>query len=237
MASPSSSTLLSRRALLACAAGSPVLLPAFAAAEEALAPYGGAGEIGFDVRRGRSSIGSHVLQFAREGDLLRVAIAIELRVRLGFVTLFRYSHRNDETWRGDRLVAMDTRTDDNGDLFEVTARAEGDQLIADGVDGRIALPGDVLPTSYWRAETPERAILLDTQRGRVREVSSALVGSDRVAWRGGEVGARRYAMRGDLNLDLWYTDENEWARIAFEARGATIAYRPRDGVGVGSAPT
>ena len=38
--------------------------------------------------------------------------------------------------------------------------------------------------------------------------------------------ARQYRMAGDLKLDLWYGPRGEWLKLAFEAKGAEIEYRP-----------
>jgi len=35
--------------------------------------------------------------------------------------VFRFTHRNHETWEGDRLVAIETTTDDDGKPLSCTA--------------------------------------------------------------------------------------------------------------------
>ena len=197
----------------------------------ALAQEGGGADdaprdITFRAFRKDNDIGTHAIRFRPGGALLHVEVAIDLKVTFGFLTLYRYTHRAAETWRDGRLTRLETTTNDNGDAFEVRAEAEGDSLRVDGQDGVVMLPAETLPTSYWRPDTPRRSLLLDTQRGIPLEVTAEPAGRERVPWRGGPAESRRYAVRGDLNLDLWYTADDELAKVAFAARGAEISYVP-----------
>jgi len=182
--------------------------------------------LAFQIVRDGDVIGRHALNFRREKDALHVDIEIDIEINFAFITLFRYSHRNHEVWRDGRLIALDTRTDDDGDEFQVHARASDDTLWISGVDGNIVAPGDILPTSYWDPRTPAQARLLDTQRGRVLDVQVADAGADMLKLRDTEIAASKYVISGDLNLDLWYTMAGDWIKIAFEARGETVEYTP-----------
>ena len=172
------------------------------------------------------SIGRHNVSFWRDGEDLHVDIDIDVEVRFAFLTLYHYRHQNREVWRRGRLVAMDSATDDNGEHFEVTARATDDGLRVDSSDGTIVVPPDTLPTSYWNPATVRRDRLLDSQSGQLLDVRITPVGAESVAIDGVAVPARKYVMSGDLDLELWYTAQGRWAKIAFEAHGANIQYAP-----------
>jgi hypothetical protein len=180
----------------------------------------------FAIQRGQSEIGRHVIDFRRDGTDLHVEIAIDIEVRLFFLTAFRYAHRSHETWRDGRLVAIDTRTDDDGTEWRVSGRAAADGFRVDGSSGSFVAPADILPTSYWSTETTRRTALLDTQRGRLATVTFEHTGRERIATDAGPVEAERYTMRGDLAATLWYTPTGEWVKLAFEAKGETVEYRP-----------
>ena len=71
--------------------------------------------------------------------------------------------------------------------------------------------------------------LLDTQRGGLLEVAIAPAGSEIVLVEGRPLNTQRYRMSGDLELDLWYATDGEWAKIRFAARGAEVVYaRPAE---------
>jgi len=191
-----------------------------------------AGRLDFRAFRDGDPFGWHRLRFSSEGGQLEVEIEIRFEVTFGFLTFYRYRHTSRETWRGDRLARLETRTDDDGETYRVSARAEGERLIVDGNAGRLELPGDTLPTSYWHEATVEREAWLDTQTGRLVRSSVTAEGIERIEAGGREVPARRYRLDGDLDALLWY-HEGHWVKLRFEARGSTIDYvrQARDGAG------
>ncbi len=182
------------------------------------------GAIVFDVRRGSSQIGTHRIAFRREGSRLAVDISIDLVVTIALIPVFRYTHRNREVWQEGRLIAIDTRTDDDGTPFRVTGRAGPGGFTVDGNEGRIAAPADIIPTSYWNAATVERSQLLDTQKGRLLTVANRMVNREALTLGGRNVPARHYRMTGDLEVDTWYSEPGQWVKLAFSARGAEVEY-------------
>jgi len=209
-------TGIAATAILAALAVSVLPLPAVARPDLGHIPL--PEDIDFEIKRDGTTIGRHRVSFRREDDALHVRVDIRIEVRFAMLTLFRYHHENREVWRGGRLVAIETRTDDDGTVHRVRGRAIGDRLAVDGTGGAFEASADILPTSYWHPATPARDVLLDTQNGRLLRVRTEAVG-DPEAGAGG-----RYRMRGDLELDLWYDRAGRWIGTAFEARGATVEY-------------
>ncbi len=128
----------SRRSVLVGAGAALLSPPALAARPEILA---------FDVLREGSPFGTHVFTIAREGERRRVDVAIDFQVRFGFVTLFRYVHRGGEIWEGDRLLQLDSTTDDDGRRFRVSVRPVDGGLAVEGKYARRVVPPDTLPSS------------------------------------------------------------------------------------------
>ncbi len=181
-------------------------------------------DIAFRVYRDGTPLGHHKIAFRRDDRDLHVNIDIRLEVKLVFLTVFRYHHQNHEIWRDGRLVAIETKTDDDGESYWLRGRATEEGLAVEGSSGRFVAPADVMPSSYWNPKTVEKTRLLDTQHGRLIQVEIAPAGLERVGLAGRAVEARRYSMTGDLTLDLWYTAQGEWAKTSFEARGAEVTY-------------
>jgi len=153
-------------------------------------------EIGFAILNDNEPIGHHSVTFAHRGDDLVVEIAIEIEVRFAFLALFRYQHENREVWRDGQLVSLDTWTDDNGTRYAVTARATSQGLRVEGADGVFLAPKDIIPTSYWNPVTVEQTRLLDTQHGRLLDVTIRPSGEDLVATGDAAVPANRYSVSG-----------------------------------------
>lgn len=178
----------------------------------------------FSVLRAGLPIGRHVIAFERSGADLLVDIQIELEIKFAFFTVFRYQHRNRERWRDDRLITLDSETDDDGTPHWVKARATDNGLQIESDQGRLLAPAELMPTSYWNPRTIEQSRLLDTQRGGILEVAVQAAGKERLEVPQGPTDARLYRMAGDLNLDLWYGPRGELLKMAFEARGSAIEY-------------
>lgn len=212
---------LSRRSMVLGLAALAAVRPV-APAAAALRPP--AKDIAFQALRNGTPIGTHKLRFSGDGERLTVDIEIAFSVKFAFFTLYSYHHTNRETWQGGRLVAIETRTDDNGDRFRVSGRAVGDQLEIDGSSGRLTLPGDTVPSSYWNEAMATRGAWLDTQAGRLARSAVKPQPEEMVRVGRAEVPARRYALVGDITCDLWYHD-GEWVKLLFVGEdGSAIDY-------------
>lgn len=203
-----------------------------AAALAASAPPAGAAtprDVAFDVFRKGEPIGTHAIAFREAGGRIEVEVTIKLEVKLLFVTVFRYDHVNHETWEGGRLVRIVTHTDDDGEAHAVRGEsAAGGFRVTAPPPGYLA-PADVMPTSWWNAETVRRAELLNSQKGELLRVKILAGPEEAVATAAGEVRARRYQVTGDADLELWYDRDDRLAKIRFKGGdGTPIEYRRRD---------
>jgi hypothetical protein len=168
----------------------------------------------FVVRRNGAVIGHHRLRFREEGSRLVVEIDIELEVKLAFLTLYRYRHTNREVWEGDRLLGFASRTDDNGTAHAVTARRVGERLLAAGGAGSIEVPGDTPPTTYRHRRFLDHDRWIDSQSGRLVSGTVTPKGREPVEVWDKLLEAERFAVSGDLAMDLWYAGDL-WVGLAF----------------------
>ena len=193
------------------------------AAAETSEPY--AGKLAFTVLRGDKPIGTHEITFTEVGDETHVDIDIELAVKIGFLTVFRYTHQNREVWKGGQLVSVSTDTHDDGKEFEVRAAQAKDGLHVRTLADERILPSTAIPTSYWNPEILRNKQWLDTQRGILLDIDVGKVGLETVKLADGRaVEAERYEVTGDLNITVWYTPQGEWVKLSFPARGSDIEY-------------
>jgi hypothetical protein len=184
------------------------------------------GVMRFRVERGGSDIGTHEVRFTRtNAHHLKVAVDIDLKVSFGPFTLFSYTHRNRTVWSDGRILHLATRTDDDGDRHEVEAKRQddGDLRVTTKADSRVA-PGDILPTSYWIAATPDQRRLLNTQNGELAEVSVAALGTRDYPVPGGQVTATGYEMDGDVRTEVWYDPDGRWVGLSFDGKGEDVVY-------------
>ena len=177
-------------------------------------------DIAFNVIRGGEPMGSHTVSFHQDGNKLTVEIAIDLEVRLAFIPLFRYTHRNTETGQDGRLVRLETSTNVDGTRHKVSAVATDEGLrVTDSAGTTYLAPADTIPTSYWNTAKIRRSELLNTQNGKMMPI--------RVEQREGAAHYRLIMVKdGDgAPIDVWYDQTSQaWIKLAFEARGSKIEY-------------
>lgn len=181
--------------------------------------------LAFDVVRKRTRLGTHILTFHPEGDALTVQVAVDIVFKLGPIVLYRYRHRATERWQGDQVVSLDTRTDDNGTACQVIARREASGLVVQGTKApRYIAPANALPATHWNRRELDGP-WINTQDGRIMRPRVSPEGRGIIPTAdGGTVPARRFALSGDVQLDLWYDDRARWAGLSFVKGGEAIRY-------------
>jgi hypothetical protein len=177
-------------------------------------------------------VGQHVITFSCDGDDLVVETSIEGEVKVLMVPLFTRDGRYREVWRGDRLIAFDSRIVDNGEVYEVSARANGDRTVIDGRRGRIEAPATVVSNHPWNYEVIERTLLFDTQRGRLQEVQVTPAGTETLTIAGHAIPADKYRISGDLERELWYDAAGNWLQSRLKHDGAKITLTRRSPSGL-----
>jgi hypothetical protein len=206
-----------------------VLLPALAAvalsaAARATAPDGLVLE--YRVLRDGFEIGRHKVAFRHDGDAV-MTVETEIRITVSFLFITLYSYRLDarETWRGERLVGLDSTTDDDGDLYAVSAVAEGDGLRVEAGAKSWTAPATVVPSSLWRREMARGSLLIGVEQGEAIAVAFEEIGRETVTARGAEVIATKVVVSGELERRLWYDDDGILVHLRLIARdGSSITY-------------
>ena len=191
----------------------------------AIPPQAQASEIiAFDVLMNGSKIGRHAVTLWRKEDRTFVDIDIALKVGFGPIVLYRYEQRNRALWENGVLASFLSKTDDDGDEFTVSAQRR-DQGIAVAVnDANAVVVNDWFPTTYWDKRTVQQNRLLATRDGEVLEVETKRAGIEEIEVRGQSIAAEKFEMRGDLNIDLWYDEDDRWVKLAFDYRGNRFDY-------------
>ena len=179
--SPTSPDAL-RRALLALplglAAGPAAALPA---------------ELRFRVVRQGSAIGTHRVVFAGTAAGLTARTEVDIAVTLLGVTVFRFTHRFEESWAGDRLAGATSRLDRNGSVTEMRAVAEEGAILVQGSTGRFRLAAEARRHGHYaRLELAGRSIKgVFKQADRLGARYVAVLGPDGVALKDMESGEQQ----------------------------------------------
>jgi hypothetical protein len=200
--------MLVRRAVLGLA------LAPLVAARAGAAPA----DLAFQVMREGREVGTHIVRFGAEGGLLRARSEVRVQVRLAGFTVFRYAHDTEEAWRGERLVALDSRLDNNGRAGACEARAEPGGIRLRGTAGEALLPPVAAPLTWWRAASLRPGVpLFDPRQGR--PVSPELR-------RRPEGGGQRVTLIGGEGAEVLYDGAGRWVGFATTGEdGSPVTYR------------
>jgi hypothetical protein len=167
-------------------------------------------------------IGRHVITFSCQGDDLLVETQISGEVRVLSLPIYTLAGNYREVWRGDRLISFDSRLDDNGEKFEVSARAEDDHMLIDRRRGLIEAPASIVSDHPWNFAVLDRTLLFDARRGKLRHVQVEPVGKEALMIGGREVEANKYQMSGDIERLLWYGEDGSLLQSQLSYGGSKV---------------
>ncbi|MGD2132907.1 MAG: DUF6134 family protein [Maricaulaceae bacterium] len=193
------------------------------AAEPAWSPSDGE-QLSFEVLRNGRPFGDHVVTFDREGEGVLVDVDIDLRVRFGPITAFRYEHDIEERWRDGALQSLEANTLKDGERFDLAVTRSGDGLAIEGREFTGVAEDPLIPTTYWNIALIEQSRMLNSETGALLPLDVELVGQEQIVAGGETIGARRYLLRSEIDLELWYDDAGRWVKCAFTTRGSRIEY-------------
>ncbi len=202
------------------------LLPAMVpAAQAALVYEPPAGTVEYRITHSKyDEIGTHSLTFSRDGADLVVEVALRIKVKILFITAHSVVAQRREIWRDGQFAGYRSHTDENGDLFDVTARIEGGRLIVEGPGGRGEAAGPVFPTNPWHPGIEQAATLMDTKTGELLKVSVAAAGEEDLSIAGRTVKTRKLAISGDIEREVWFDGDGNMLRFHFPRDGETLTF-------------
>jgi hypothetical protein len=183
--------------------------------------------IAFRVMREGEAIGTHVLSFDRLDDGFDVHIAVDIAVAFGPITVFRYTLRALEQWRGGQPIKLHCDTNDDGKTFKVSMGREsaGLRVTSNRMPSYLA-PPDALPATHWNMAELS-APWINPQDGKLLHPAVGPTITEEVPLADGRRRrASRYPLSGDAHLDLWYDLEKRWSALEFAAKdGSHVTYQ------------
>lgn len=174
-------------------------------------------------------IGHHVTTItpSADGQGMTVGTKIGMKVKVGFITAFRYEHDSTEVWQGGSLQSLVSKTNDDGDDLALKGEATADGFKAVGPKGPFIAPANSLTTNcMWLPTLVDEKKLIDAQKGVLVDLVSKPLGTDRVTVRGKDREAQRHSIRTPFVAgSLWYDQAGNWVRSRLEIKGETLEYR------------
>ena len=174
----------------------------------------------FQVYLDDKKIGTHDFVLQQLDNQRTLLSEANFEYRLMFVKLYGYEHENTETWSGDCLTRIESKTDANGKPFEVSGSLQGDRFVLSGTAGEAELPSCSMSFAYWNPAFLQQERLINVQNGEVHDIEVSEPELVQIEVRGVMQPAYRYLLdAGELKIELWYSEDNEWLALETEARG------------------
>jgi len=165
-------------------------------------------------------IGYHNFFLQAQEDQLQLQSEAKFEYRLLFVKLFGYEHKNIETWDGNCLTEIKSKTDSNGQPFQVNGALSGERFLLSGSAGDSQLPPCSMSFAYWNPDFLEQDRLINVQNGEVLDIEVSEPERVELEVRGVLQPAYRYLLgAGEMKIELWYSVNNEWLALETDARG------------------
>lgn len=180
----------------------------------------------FKVYLEDKEIGFQNFFVAEHAGVRQLRSVANFEYKMLFLNLFHYQHETSEIWTGDCLQSINARTDANGKPFRVDGRLEQGEFRLERTGGEASLPACVMSFAFWNPKVLEQDRLLNAQDGELLEVDISKPVFEELEVLGESRPSYRYRLAaGALNLDLWYSIDNEWLALESEVKGGrTLRY-------------
>lgn len=208
-----------RRRLLAAGALAAVPAPLLAAppANRRLA---------FAVLRNGQRIGEHRMTFSGDAASPTVSTEVDMTVKLGSVTVYRYRHTAREVWADGRFESLESVTDATAGDRKVSARRTPSGVLIRTGRREVLAPAGTSPLTHWNPKVLTGR-LFNPQEGDLVRITASPKGVRPVVLADGRsVEAQVWALRGEAEIDNWYDRAGVWTGLKGRLKdGSVIEYR------------
>ena len=180
----------------------------------------------FRIMRHGTEIGTHTITFQRNGNVLNVHTAIDVRVTLLSIPVARFNHRSNEVWRDMTWVAAEGQTSKDGEHDWMEAHRTSAGLTVAGSQTRPYIaPESATPVSYWNKRMLNGP-MISLEDGVLSSPKVADLRTDSVLLASGRtIPATHYSLSAPVDADLWYDETDTWAAMVFTTvDGSEVRY-------------
>ena len=164
-------------------------------------------EWSFDVILNDEIIGKHSFkQVGNESHSLA-----EFKFNFMFMN-FSYEHDSKETWNENCLKSIVSKTNDDGDLFNVEGSKDNNKFEVSSNGIEKILPGCIMTFAYWNPKILLQKKLMNSQDAEWLDVAIKDIGSEVKKVRGQEISTQHYIIQANKDgdevfiIDVWYDD-------------------------------
>lgn len=177
----------------------------------------------FRVLLDGKEIGTHVFRLDEKPGKRVLQSEARFEVKFLFFTAYSYRHRNVEEWSGGCLQEIDATTVTNDKQQDVEGELRDKGFVVQKGGESAVLPECVMTFAYWNPQFLTQERLLNPQTGEYLDVDVQPLPETSLTVRGNTVQSRRFELRArDIELRVWYSDNDEWLALESTAKGGRI---------------
>ena len=131
---------------------------------------------------------------------------------------FIYQPKSTETWQGDCLKTILSKTDDDGDLYEVSGHIGNDQFLVTTNNKATELPSCVMTFAYGNPKILDQKKLMNSQNGEYLDVDIQFLRQENHMVKGKDILTDLWQIEAkgaeeDLLVHLWYDKNMNWVGL------------------------
>ena len=145
---------------------------------------------------------------------------------------FIYQHKSTETWEDSCLKTITSKTDDDGDLYEVSGHIGTYQFLVTTNNKATELPSCVMTFAYGNPKILEQKKLMNSQNGEYLDVDIQFLREENHVVKGKDILTTLWQIKSkdddkDLLVHLWYDENMNWVSLKSQTPIGDMQYKLR----------
>jgi len=159
----------------------------------------------YTIFRDGTPVGQQRMEFVGDGNKLRIISHTELDVTLLGLSVYGFDQQVEELHGNGKILSLTSEANDDGTDKKVVLTLEGDRLAGSFNTDKRRNIDPTLPTSlFWQKPATGATHVIDTVRGKTRDVTVTDRGAETLNLPIGRVEAHHFSMTGEMKRELWY---------------------------------
>ncbi|XOJ85112.1 DUF6134 family protein [Methylophilaceae bacterium Uisw_099_01] len=182
-------------------------------------------EWNFDAVLNDKVIGQHTFIYEDEKTISNANFKFEY-LFMDFI----YQHKSTETWQEGCLKTISSKTDDDGDLYEVSGHIGTDRFLVTTNNKTTELPSCVMTFAYGNPKILDQKKLMNSQSGEYLDVDIQFIREENHIVKGKEILTDLWRIEaniddGDLLIHLWYDKNMNWVSLKSQTPIGDMLYK------------
>ena len=143
---------------------------------------------------------------------------------------FIYQHKSSETWQGNCLKTISSRTDDDGDMYDVSGYMEANQFMVTTNNKTSELPLCIMTFAYGNPKILDQKKLMNSQNGEYLDVDIQFLREENHMVKGKDILTDLWQIEakgddGGLLVYLWYDKNMNWVSLKSQTPIGDMQYK------------